>query len=288
MQDLGTLGGVWNPASDINNAGWTVGASSTGDISTHRAVAWHDGTIQQLVPDQGSQAYSINELGQIVGFRYTNQPLVFLWESGKITDFALPDLSASVFAATINDLGQIAVTVSSLAAYLMVDGAFQPLGTLGGSFSAVFGMNDVGQAVGYSYSASGPQHAVLWTVPIAPAIDVAPGDAANQLKLSAKGQLAVAILTTPYFDATRVAPGSLALGNDDGNDTPVARDRKLAPMVIRKDVDRDGDMDIVAQFDQQAMVQRGDIAASSTKLVLTGALNDGKRIRGSDKVTVIP
>jgi uncharacterized membrane protein len=38
------------------------------------------------------------------------------------------------------------------------------LGTLGGNVSAATGINDLGQVVGMSDTASGYGHAVLWTV----------------------------------------------------------------------------------------------------------------------------
>ena len=41
--------------------------------------------------------------------------------------------------------------------------AIQDLGTLGGSSSAAYGINDSGQVVGFSRTASGPHHAFLWT-----------------------------------------------------------------------------------------------------------------------------
>lgn len=325
MTDLGTLGGATSDAHAINDKAQVVGASLTGAGDTH-AFLWQNGAMIDLGTLGGhySSAIAINEAGQVAG-QATDAAEVthaFRWQNGVMTDLGVAlyvtgmnelghvvgespsshavlwrngttvDLGANLEAPFVNDLGQVVAWTGGGPAgqeipVLLQDGVPQNLGGLG-DFAVPTAINDQGRVAGYSFVPSGEKHAVVWTVAIAPPIDLSPGDAANKVKLSARGQLSVAIITNPYFDATRVDPGSLALGNDDGNDTPVARDRKLAPQVTRRDVDRDGDMDVVATFDQPTMVQRGDLTASSTRLVLTGALNDGKRIRGSDLVSVSP
>ncbi len=52
-------------------------------------------------------------------------------------------------------------------------------------------------------------------------------------------------------------------------DTPVATypGRPLATLV---DADRDGDKDLVAVFDKQALAGNGDVTAAPTQLVLRG------------------
>ena len=42
------------------------------------------------------------------------------------------------------------------------------LGTLGGTLSEAWGINDQGQVVGWSGTAEGEIHAVLWTLPQTP------------------------------------------------------------------------------------------------------------------------
>jgi probable HAF family extracellular repeat protein len=59
--------------------------------------------------------------------------------------------TTSAYAATSeNQLGSQQLSITDL-------------GTLGGSYSYAYGINDLGQVVGYSRTASGRDHAVLWS-----------------------------------------------------------------------------------------------------------------------------
>ena len=127
--DLGTLpGGDRSVASDLNDAGQIVGWSTNASGATH-AVLWADGTITDLgmLPgDISSSAEDINDAGAIVGTSRPTEPGLghaFLWQDGVMTD----------------------------------------LGTLGGSLSFAHGINNVGQVVGESLTASGERHAFLWS-----------------------------------------------------------------------------------------------------------------------------
>ena len=48
----------------------------------------------------------------------------------------------------------------------------------------------------------------------------------------------------------------------------------------------DIDQDLVAQFDKDVLKQKGDLTATTRRLVLRGQLQNGKQIRGSNAVTV--
>ena len=69
--DLGTLGGNFSRAHQVNNAGVIVGESQTAD-GRYRAVVWENGIIRELPPlnvfqYSDANAQSINEHGDIVG-----------------------------------------------------------------------------------------------------------------------------------------------------------------------------------------------------------------------------
>jgi len=145
MSDLGTLNGGFARAEDINNRGQVVGDSSVDGMNSV-PVLWQRGTITALsegfgdataINDRGqvtglyfggngsflwsngrltdlgtlpgatfSQAYGINNHGQIVG--YTDFD-AFVWQRGKMT--ALPRLTTgNTSAQDINDRGQIVGT----------------------------------------------------------------------------------------------------------------------------------------------------------------------------------
>lgn len=113
-----------------------------------------------------SYAYSINEVGQIVGESQTvgnSTQNAFLWENGVMTGLGSPHS----YASAINNVGQIAGTVcnqyySECDAFLWEAGVMTTLGTLGGISSAGNAINDAGQIVGYAETASNWAHAFVW------------------------------------------------------------------------------------------------------------------------------
>jgi hypothetical protein len=121
----------------------------------------------------------------------------------------------------------------------------------------------------------------LVSIPMRAAIDVDPSSTANAIKLSSKGTVTVAILGSRWFRATDVDPASLTLGNDDGLDTPVAL-KKGAPVAKLTDVNRDGYVDLVADFDEGALMNNGDLALGAQTLVLLGRTKTGTHVRGTD------
>ncbi len=125
MQDLGALGGSTGSfAFGINDAGQVVGSS--GDT----AFLFSNGVMQDIGTLGGpvSQAFAINNVGQVVGWSYTD-PRAF--------NTPTPNPHSSIHA------------------FLYSNGVMQDLGTLGGSFSAAYGINDSGEVVGTSGTTGG-------------------------------------------------------------------------------------------------------------------------------------
>ena len=115
--DLGTLGGLYSAAYDVNNRGQVVGDSSLNkDDDTSRAghaFLWQNGKMKDLGTLGGRNSYAlrINELGQIVGnskYGAGEDEHAFFWSNGHMTD----------------------------------------IGTLGGTWSRAVDLNDQGQVVG--------------------------------------------------------------------------------------------------------------------------------------------
>ena len=192
MTDLGTLNGSQSGAYAINDAGQVVGDFVTASGVRH-AFLWEHGVMTDLGVEGGpfSAARGINEAGQVVGYTETasGDTLAFLWEEGVMTDLGTLGGYRSV-ANDINDAGQVVgnsrtadggsramlwrkltpaeidaqrepLPLSSdtmdLAGYTAID-----LGTLGGEGSWALAINDAGQVVGNSQTASGDTLAFLW------------------------------------------------------------------------------------------------------------------------------
>ncbi len=142
MTDLGTLGGTFSSASGINNHGQIVGYAMLADGATTHGVVWENGAIydlNSLVPANsgwqfnGLTTFAINDNGQIVGQGSIN---------GHSHAFRLSD-NDGIFGnggAVITDLG-----------------------TIGGSRSGAYSINNSGQVAGWSYARDGTRHAVRYS-----------------------------------------------------------------------------------------------------------------------------
>jgi len=163
--DLGTLPGHdESHVVAINNAGDVVGYSCSADDEC-KAWLWHDGERTELDTLGGTtQAYGINEHGQIVGESivpvpkplYVEKfPHAFLWEDGALTDLGGDFEDPITIARAINDAGQIVGyshcgcrATPGPRAFLWDDETVTYLGTFGGSLSRAFDLNDRGHVVG--------------------------------------------------------------------------------------------------------------------------------------------
>lgn len=190
--DLGTFpGGTSSCSQWINDRGWIVGSATNGTMDLlagfpeAHATLWRNGEILDLGTLGGSESYawSVNNLGQVVGFASNTKPdqsagnvfawgatetHAFLWQSGRIRDLGTlggPDSDALL----INERGQITgMSITNSGAvdpFLWESGKMIDLGTLGGTFGYPNMINSQGQIVGFSDlpgDLPGQGHPFLW------------------------------------------------------------------------------------------------------------------------------
>jgi hypothetical protein len=108
-------------------------------------------------------------------------------------------------------------------------------------------------------------------------IDIKPGEFPNTIKLSAKGTIAVAILSRPSFDApSRVDVGSLMFGRT-GNEASLKKCGAPA------DKNNDGHLDLVCHF----VIGRTGFRAIDTLGVLRGRTFEDLLLVGEDSVRIL-
>ena len=182
IQDLGNLGLLGNTHA-INDAGQVVGMATVANGKLHAFLWQADSGMEDLGTldgFDGSEAYSINNKGQVVGqvFSSKGRPLhAFLWRRGRGMQNlgSLGGDESESRAHAINDAGQVVGWTETAnrgchAFLWQADKGMQDLGTLGGYDSQARGINNKGRVVGVSGcsdlpgepSGFGPQHVFLW------------------------------------------------------------------------------------------------------------------------------
>jgi probable HAF family extracellular repeat protein len=179
--DLGTLLGPSSESygSSINNAGQVAATSDalvtpngSDTIGGFRGMVVQNGTRTALgsLGGRDSNAYGINDVGQVVGSSFTSYSSTtpthaFLWQAGTMTDLGTLAGGTNSSASTINSLGQ-AVGYSQNAAgndraVLWSGGTVTDLGTLGGADSWAMDNNNAGTTVGWAEDTTGTRRAFV-------------------------------------------------------------------------------------------------------------------------------
>lgn len=168
--DLGTLGGSSSVALGVNDHGQVVGSADTSQGLRH-AYLWENGVMTDLgtlgFPTAQSEAWDINNHGVVVGNVGTGDPnKAFIWENGIQTEIGPPQVLKSAYG--INDakqvVGQFIVPAGGgdRHAFLWQNGTMTDLGTLGGTYSIAWDINENGQVAGGSSTDGAPGGAFLW------------------------------------------------------------------------------------------------------------------------------
>ena len=165
IQSLG-LGGQYSCGYGINNNGQIAG------YGNDQAFLYSGGTIQnlgRLSGDSASQAFGINDSGQVVGSAtdISGNTQAFLYSDGTMQNLGTLVGDKYSFACGINDSGQVVgyseIDASGLTehAFLYANGTMQNLG-VGVQNSSACGINGSGQVVGYYDSGIFGEVAFLW------------------------------------------------------------------------------------------------------------------------------
>jgi probable HAF family extracellular repeat protein len=169
-------------ANDMNAREQVVGAVTTKSSGAlgyeYHAFLWDDGVMKDLgvigtnpcvnIPEEQcgwSEASDINERGQIVGFS-TSQggSRAVVWDPDNLTPRDLGFGTAPSRATAVNDNGQIAGhSYESGEAFFLDGDQVVTLGSLGGGWTRVAGMNEGGTVAGTTVTASGEVHAFVWS-----------------------------------------------------------------------------------------------------------------------------
>jgi len=169
LQDIGTLGGSFSNAFDVNDAGVVVGRSQTATGAIH-AFAFADGVLQDLgSPGSGSsEAWLVGEGGHVAGiFRDGGATQTAVWAGGGVS--VIDGFGGSFTAptgvdpsGTVVGLSQTNDATASRRAFRWSGGVTIDLGTLGGLESEALAINGAGDAVGWAHDEFGDFHAVIW------------------------------------------------------------------------------------------------------------------------------
>ena len=110
-------------------------------------------------------------------------------------------------------------------------------------------------------------------------IDIKPDSDPNSINLGSKGNVPVAIFSTPDFDATTINPTTVTLAG-----ASVKLKGKGTPMASFEDVNGDTLLDIIVHIDTTALEE---LSMGDMDVVLNGETYDDKKISGVDTVRIV-
>jgi probable HAF family extracellular repeat protein len=191
ITDLGTLGGGYSAAVDVNERGDVVGYSDIADGLISHAFLWRDGRMTDLGTLPGherSYATAVNDRGDVVGYSVGGDELrAVLWES----DGTVVDLTARTGLLRVEDLDNAGRFVGDVSA----DGMNSypalwhrgRLTVLSETFGTASSINDRGEIAGYFFV--GTMGSFVWSRGQLTEIPLTPGGAMQAQAINNRGQV---------------------------------------------------------------------------------------------------
>ncbi len=146
-----------------------------------RAFAWREGDLALL--HGGAVAEAVNDSGAITGEPLGNRSCCVLWKNRAADPAAVP------FGARAINARGVLVGGDRGHAVLWEAGRVTDLGTLGGRQSLATGINDAGQVIGYSRTASGGIHSFVWHDGKMTDLGTLFGDQSMPVAINARGEI---------------------------------------------------------------------------------------------------
>jgi len=124
--------------------------------------------------------------------------------------------------------------------------------------------------------------------PVTVNIDIKPGSYPNSINPKSKGMLPIAILGNG-LDVKQIDPATININGVTLAQRAAKRKNKPPKLAFSyEDVNGDGILDMVVFFRVQDLKNAGLLIQGTTQLTLTGALNDGTPITGTDSIRIVP
>ncbi|HWW70600.1 MAG TPA: PEP-CTERM sorting domain-containing protein [Duganella sp.] len=206
---LGTLGGPFSQAHDLNERGEVVGESVNSAGQT-RAFLYAHGAMRDIGTLGGFSAHAqgINNAGQITGDATTSGGLThaFRYNRGAMTDLGTigGDFSSGLdinARGAVAGYSSIADSPVSVHAFLHEGGSMRDLGTLGGRDSIAMALNDAGHVVGFSATPVSNGHAFFYANGVMQDLGTLGGAFSIAEGINNQGQI-VGVSTLPDAGAT--------------------------------------------------------------------------------------